>query len=220
MESKRQAAIVESSDDAIVGKDLNGVVTSWNSGAERLFGYTAEEMIGTEISRLIPSERPDEEPAILARLRRGEFIDHYETVRLTKDGNRINVSLTVSPIFDRGKVIGASKIARDITQKKRAEESARNCWLANMSRELKPSRQPRQGRIPGDSFARTAHAAHGNARLVNDAAQWAWMRKRRNTRSIQWNATRGHRPADRRSGRCPNCGGNYNSTCSRSICRH
>jgi len=122
MVSQRLAAIVESSDDAIIGKDLNGVVTSWNSGAERLFGYTAEEMIGTEISQLIPPERPDEEPAILARLRRGEFIDHYETVRVTKDGNRINVSLTVSPIFDRGKVIGASKIARDITQKKRAEE--------------------------------------------------------------------------------------------------
>ena len=122
MVSQRLAAIVESSDDAIIGKDLNGVVTSWNSGAERLFGYTAEEMIGAEISRLIPPERPDEEPAILARLRRGEFIDHYETVRMTKDGNQINVSLTVSPIFDRGKVIGASKIARDITQKKRADE--------------------------------------------------------------------------------------------------
>jgi PAS domain S-box-containing protein len=122
MVSKRLAAIVESSDDAIIGKDLNGVVTSWNSGAERLFGYTAEEMIGTEISRLIPPERPDEEPSILARLRRGEFIDHYETVRVTKDGSRINVALTVSPIVDGGKVIGASKIARDITQKKRAEQ--------------------------------------------------------------------------------------------------
>lgn len=123
MASKRLAAIVESSDDAIVGKDLNGIVTSWNSGAERLFGYTAEEMIGTEISRLIPLERPDEEPAILGRLRRGEFIDHYETVRITKDGTRIDVSLTVSPIIDAsGKVIGASKIARDITQKKRAEQ--------------------------------------------------------------------------------------------------
>jgi PAS domain S-box-containing protein len=123
MASKRLAAIVETSDDAIVGKDLNGVITSWNAGAERLFGYTAEEMIGTEISRLIPPERPDEEPAILARLKRGEFVDHYETVRLTRDGNRINVSLTVSPITDAsGKVIGASKIARDITQKKRAEQ--------------------------------------------------------------------------------------------------
>jgi PAS domain S-box-containing protein len=121
MVSKRLAAIVESSDDAIIGKDLNGVITSWNAGAQRLFGYTAEEMIGTEISRLIPPERPDEEPGILAKLRRGEFIDHYETVRLTKDGSRINVALTVSPIVDRGKVIGASKIARDITQKKRAE---------------------------------------------------------------------------------------------------
>ncbi len=122
MAAKRLAAIVESSDDAIIGKDLNGVVTSWNSGAERLFGYTAEEMIGTEISRLVPPERPDEEPAILARLRRGEFIDHYETVRLTKDGSRIHVALTVSPIVDGGKVIGASKIARDITQAKRAEQ--------------------------------------------------------------------------------------------------
>ena len=123
MASKRLAAIVESSDDAIVGKDLNGIVTSWNSGAERLFGYTAEEMIGTNISRLIPPERPDEEPAILARLRRGEFIDHYETIRLTSEGNRIAVSLTVSPIVDAGgKVIGASKIARDITQKKQAEQ--------------------------------------------------------------------------------------------------
>src|SRR5262249_49994329 len=121
--SKRLAAIVESSDDAIVGKDLNGVVTSWNSGAERLFGYTAEEMIGTEIVRLVPPERPDEEPAILTRLRRGETIDHYETVRLKKDGTRISVSLTVSPIIDaNGKVIGASKIARDITQKKQAEK--------------------------------------------------------------------------------------------------
>jgi len=123
MASKRLAAIVESSDDAIIGKDLNGVVISWNAGAERLFGYTAEEMIGTEISRLIPPEKPDEEPSILAKLRRGEFIDHYETVRVTRDGNRIDVSLTVSPIFDaEGKVIGASKIARDITQKKRAEQ--------------------------------------------------------------------------------------------------
>lgn len=123
MASKRLAAIVESSDDAIIGKDLNGVITSWNTGAERLYGYTAEEMIGAPIALLIPSERPDEEPAILARLRRGETIDHYETVRLTKDGRQLNVSLTVSPIIDAsGKVIGASKIARDITQKKRAEE--------------------------------------------------------------------------------------------------
>ncbi|MGZ8842747.1 MAG: MASE1 domain-containing protein [Pyrinomonadaceae bacterium] len=120
--SKRLAAIVECSDDAIIGKDLNGVITSWNAGAKRLYGYTAEEMIGTPVARLIPPERPDEEPAILARLRRSETIDHYETVRLTKDGIRLDVSLTVSPIIDAGgKVIGASKIARDITQKKRAE---------------------------------------------------------------------------------------------------
>ncbi|HEU5239575.1 MAG TPA: MASE1 domain-containing protein [Pyrinomonadaceae bacterium] len=123
MASKRLAAIVEFSDDAIIGKDLNGVVTSWNLGAERLYGYTAEEMIGKPIATLIPAERPDEEPAILARLRRGEVIDHYETIRVTKEGKVLDVSLTVSPIIDAdGKVIGASKIARDITQKKRAEK--------------------------------------------------------------------------------------------------
>lgn len=120
---QRLAAIVQFSDDAIVGKDLNGIVTDWNGAAERLYGYTAEEMIGTPITRVIPEERLGEEDEILSRLRRGERIDHYETVRKRKDGSLVDVSLTVSPIRDgRGKVVGASKIARDITERKRAEE--------------------------------------------------------------------------------------------------
>lgn len=120
---RRLAAIVESTDDAIIAKDLNGVITNWNPGAEKLYGYKAEEMIGQPVNVLIPIERPDEEPAILAKLRRGERIDHYETVRVAKDGTRIHVSLTVSPIKNAGgKVIGASKIARDISEQKRAQE--------------------------------------------------------------------------------------------------
>jgi PAS domain S-box-containing protein len=116
------AAIVESSDDAIISKDLNGVITSWNDGAERLFGYAAAEVIGKSVTILIPSGRADEEPYILERIRRGEKVDHYETVRRRKDGSEVDISLTVSPVLDkRGEVIGASKIARDITERKRAE---------------------------------------------------------------------------------------------------
>ncbi len=116
------AAIVETTDDAVISKDLNGIITSWNPAAQRLYGYTAEEAIGQPVTIIIPPERPDEEPAILARLRRGERIDHYETVRVAKNGRRLNVSLTVSPIRDAsGKIIGASKIARDITQQKKAQ---------------------------------------------------------------------------------------------------
>jgi PAS domain S-box-containing protein len=119
----RLAAIVESSDDAIVSKDLNGIITSWNRGAERLFGYEAEEVIGKSITILIPADRQDEEPRILERLRRGERVDHFETVRRRKDGRPIEISLTVSPVKDdSGRIIGASKIARDITERKRLEE--------------------------------------------------------------------------------------------------
>jgi PAS domain S-box-containing protein len=124
--SRQLAAIVESSDDAIIAKDLNSIITSWNQAAERLFGYTASEMIGTSIKRIIPPERQSEEDDILARLRRGERYDHFETVRMTKDGHRLDVSLTISPIRDAtGKVIGASKIARDVTDRKRAETALR-----------------------------------------------------------------------------------------------
>jgi PAS domain S-box-containing protein len=116
------AAIVEASEDAIVSKTLDGVVRSWNRGAERLFGYTAQEAVGQPITLIIPPERQDEELAILERLRRGQRIEHFETVRITKDGRRIDISLTVSPLFDgSGRVIGASKVARDFTERKRAE---------------------------------------------------------------------------------------------------
>jgi PAS domain S-box-containing protein len=123
--SHRLAAIVASSDDAIIGKDLNSIITSWNFGAERIFGYTADEMIGTSIIRLIPPDRQNEEQEILSRIRRGERFDHFETIRLAKDGRRLNLSITVSPIKDSfGHVVGASKVARDITERKRAEEEA------------------------------------------------------------------------------------------------
>ena len=121
--AQRLASIVESSDDAIISKDLNGYISTWNRGAERLFGYTAEEAIGKPVAILIPPERHDEEPFILDRLRRGEHIDHYETVRVRKDGSHVHISLTVSPIRDAdGRIIGASKIARDISDRKKAEE--------------------------------------------------------------------------------------------------
>jgi PAS domain S-box-containing protein len=120
--TQHMASIVESSYDAIVSKDLNGIISSWNSGAARLFGYTADEVIGQPVTILIPPDRHDEEPTILERIRRGERIEQYETVRLRKDGSRVDISLTVSPVKDaKGKIIGASKIARDITERKRNE---------------------------------------------------------------------------------------------------
>jgi PAS domain S-box-containing protein len=120
------AAIVRSSDDAIVSKTLEGIVTSWNLGAERLFGYAAAEMIGKSITTIIPPDRLDEETMILDRLRRGEHLEHYDTVRITKDGRPIAVSLTISPVKDAsGKIIGASKIARDITERKQLEDQLR-----------------------------------------------------------------------------------------------
>jgi PAS domain S-box-containing protein len=120
--AQRLVAIVESSSDAIVSKDLNGVILTWNRGAERVFGYRAEEVIGQPVTILIPPDRLDEEPGILARIRRGELVDHYETVRRRKDGRLIDISLTISPVRDaEGTIVGASKIARDITERKEVE---------------------------------------------------------------------------------------------------
>ncbi len=117
------ASVIETSNDAILTKDLNGIIRSWNKGAERLFGYAAAEAIGKSVTLLIPEERQDEEPVILERIRRGERVDHYETVRQRKDGSLVDISLTVSAVRNRdGKIIGASKIARDITERKRIEE--------------------------------------------------------------------------------------------------
>ena len=120
------AAIVEFSEDAVLAKDLDGIITSWNQGAERLFGYAAEEAIGKPIMILIPTDRHDEEPAILARIRSGERVDHYETIRRRKDGSLVDISLTESPIRNlEGEIIGASKIARDISERRRAEQQQR-----------------------------------------------------------------------------------------------
>ena len=122
----RLAAIVESSDDAIVSKDLNGVITSWNASAERLFGYTAQEVVGKPVTIFIPPQRLDEEAVILEHIRRKEPVEHYETVRRRKDGTLVDVSLTISPLVDgQGRIMGASKIARDITDRRRAEEALR-----------------------------------------------------------------------------------------------
>jgi PAS domain S-box-containing protein len=147
----RLAAIIECSDDAIVSKDLNGTIQTWNTGAERLFGYRAEEVIGQRITVLLPPERSREEQQILERVRSGLRVDHLETVRVTKSGRQIDVSVTISPIKDQdGRIIGASKIAHDISERKRAEAAlleaktaaeaanvAKSRFLANMSHELR-----------------------------------------------------------------------------------
>jgi PAS domain S-box-containing protein len=129
--STRLAAIVESSDDAIVSKNLDGVISSWNGSAERLFGYTAQEAVGKNILLIVPPDRRDEEATILARLRRGERIDHFETVRVRKDGKRLDISLTISPVKDAsGRVVGASKVARDITGRREAEEARKEATIS------------------------------------------------------------------------------------------
>jgi len=150
------AAIVASSDDAIVSKDLNGIVTSWNRAAQTIFGYTAEEMIGQPILRLFPPDRLAEEDLILDRIRSGEKIDHFETVRRRKDGAEIDVSLTISPVRDgSGRIIGISKIARDVTEQKRA---------AAALREL-------NGRLEQRVIERTRELAEANERLMTEVAE-------------------------------------------------
>jgi PAS domain S-box-containing protein len=130
-------AIIESSDDAILSKDLAGLILSWNRGAERLFGFTAEEAVGKPVTIIIPVDRLDEEPSILEKIHRGERIEHFETVRQRKDGSFIDISLTISPILNsRGKIVGASKIARDITELKKARER-QHLLLREMSHRVK-----------------------------------------------------------------------------------
>jgi len=143
-ERARLAAIVESSEDAIISKSLDGIIQSWNAGAERLFGYSADEAVGQPITLIIPIERRDEEYDILARIRRGERVEHFETVRRAKGGRRIDISLTVSPVRSSdGHVIGASKVARDITERKRVDEALRDAdrkkddFIALLAHELR-----------------------------------------------------------------------------------
>ncbi|HVR17175.1 MAG TPA: PAS domain S-box protein, partial [Candidatus Limnocylindrales bacterium] len=157
---RRLAAIVESSDDAIVSKDLNGIITSWNRGAERLFGYSVEEAIGKPVMMLIPPGHHDEEAKILDAIRRGERIDHYETVRQRKDGSSVQISLTVSPIRDgTGTVIGASKIARDISVRIAAEVALRQA-----GEDLARANEALEQRV----HERTAELEQANAALLRD----------------------------------------------------
>jgi PAS domain S-box-containing protein len=157
------AAIVDSSDDAIISKNLNGVITSWNRGAERLFGYTAEEAIGQHITLIIPADRRSEETEILARLRRGERIDHFETVRVRKDRTLLDISLTISPLKDlNGNVTGASKVARDITERKRAEQALRDS--ENRLRSLSE-------RLDSEVRARTRELEQRNADVLRQSEQ-------------------------------------------------
>ena len=188
------SALIESADDAIISKTLEGIITSWNKGAERIFGYTADEVIGKPVTILIPPGQEDEEPAILARLRAGERIEHYETIRVRKDGTRIHISLTVSPIKGpKGDIIGASKIARDITEQiqahkeldaayRQAEESSRlkEEFLATISHELRTplsailgwARMLRLGQLSKENAAKALDTIERNARaqaqLIDD----------------------------------------------------
>ena len=173
------AAIVESSEDAIISKDLNSIITSWNAGAERLFGYTAAEAIGRSVTMLMPEDRMNEEPSILERIRRGERMEHYETVRRRKDGSAFYISLTVSPIIDaRERIVGASKIARDITERKRSEEALReadrrkNEFLATLAHELRNPLAPIRNslnilRISGSDAAAAERVQEMMERQVN-----------------------------------------------------
>ncbi|MFA6082733.1 PAS domain S-box protein [Mucilaginibacter sp.] len=157
--SAKLAAIVESSDDAIVSKTLESVITSWNASAEHMFGYTAGEMIGQTIYKIIPPDRQEEEPAILARLKKGERVHHFETKRLTKGGQLLDVSLTISPVKDKeGRIIGLSKIARDITEKK-MEEQRKSDFIGMVSHELK---------TPLTSLSAIIQMAHINLRHSDD----------------------------------------------------
>jgi PAS domain S-box-containing protein len=159
IESARLVAIVTSSDDAIISKSLDGRITSWNAAATRIFGYQAAEIVGQSITRIIPPELHDDEKRIIAQLARGERIDHYETVRVAKDGRRIDISLSVSALHDRfGKVIGASKVARDITERKQAEK-LKHLLIEELNHRVKNTLATVQA-IAGQSLLRSASPSH------------------------------------------------------------
>ena len=187
--AQRIAAIVENSDDAIVSKDLDGTITSWNSGAERLFGYMAEEIIGKSITILIPPDRVDEEAAIIERIRRGQRVEHYETVRRRKHGSLIDISLTVSPVRNtRGKIVGASKIARDITQRKQSE-----LQIATLAREAEhraknvlATVQATVRLTQSDTADGLKHAIEGRFKRSQMSIGCSWSRAGREPISIFW----------------------------------
>jgi PAS domain S-box-containing protein len=160
----RLAAIIESFSDAIISKNLEGVITSWNKSAETVFGYTAEEAVGRHITMIIPPEYRDEEARILERLRRGERIEHLETVRVRKDGTKLDVSLAISPVRDvTGRIVGASKVARDITQQKQAEEAIRQSELSVRLLQLQDEERRRVARELHDGVGQLLAAMSMNA---------------------------------------------------------
>jgi PAS domain S-box-containing protein len=179
--SRRLASIVQSSDDAIISIGLDGTVTTWNRGAERLYGYAAEEIMGKSILLIIPPNRRDEESGILTRIERGKRVDHYDTIRTRRDGSPVHVSLTVSPVNDNaGRIVGASKIARDITERKRAQEH-----IMLLSREIdhrarnllaliQATVHMSQGRTPGElkTAIEGRIQALSNAHILLSQSRW------------------------------------------------
>ncbi len=192
VDAARLAAIIDSSDDAIVSKTLDGVIVSWNRSAERIFGYTAEEAVGRHITLIIPEERHAEEREVLSRLVKGERIDHFETIRQAKDGRRVDISLTVSPIRDAtGRVVGASKVARDISDRRRLERERQE--LLEREREARGAAEA-SNRSKDQFLATLSHelrtplnAIYGWARML-DAGRLDEPATRRATEAILRNA--------------------------------
>jgi PAS domain S-box-containing protein len=163
----RLAAIIESSDDAIVSKNLDGIINSWNKAAERIFGYTSEEAVGRHIGLIIPPDRQEEENDILARLRRGERIDHFETVRQRKDGSNLDVSVTISPVKNaHGRIVGASKVARDITDRKRMEQILKEAEFSGRLLQLQDEERRRVARELHDGAGQMLAALSMNTHAV------------------------------------------------------